>query len=1481
MKGAFVESNSAVSNYVYRDQEDPEFIDMSDAEKASAKVKEFEAFANGKYDYTMYMPEEYAKDSELDYAATTSPREAMNLTAKLNQRKKYLQDMAEYPAASFVAGMVGSVTDLYQLPLMFLMPQGALLTKVAKARLGLLAAEEAESVLANTALTAMHGAKVGAVAGALAEVTNSTPGRSADERVYSVLASSLFNSALSAGGYNFKALRNAAQEVDLDMRTIDTHPLLSELGPIPKFDGKAPAEVVELAIKKVDEEIAAGNIDPAGRQSAIDTLVEDTVRASSELKYPKFYKTAAFMMPVVRLMASPIHESRALTAALLHSPLQRRSMKVDPPVEVIMRQQSLIFKSDVARTVQGRYRDYIKTAPKGQRMNIAEFKAQVSEAMANGGVHEDLNVQSAAKDILKHTDAFNDRALKCGVVKRGYMGFEKLTFEDLRQAGVDAQQIRKLTRYAEDLSDSEYQQKMDEFESQYPEPDLDSFLTKLEDQYFPKPEMSMEEQLHEVGSTQRGAPEIAMTEAQKAMGGSGLLSYALEHGGDLTDTMTRGVKQNAGYYDVLKKVRTILKSLKDEYGFERELDTQLAKAQQRSGLTEGKFHRVLNSKLRKYVEEHKKVPVYNEAQRVARQVAIDLGNKDFNSAIKNLETLQSHLGSKEEWVKYAHEGLGGIGRTKYKKYSEGLMKLANRTLLKTSAKTREFRARVKELASSLAENEGDTLGFEQGLQIEELMAEYGIKDYRRKLRRLEKKYFPDPETAQDSFNKALDDHINKIEARREAAVLAESKRLREKVPELDQDAVGKLPDEILERLHAAGKLDIYNAEPAGDLGRQYRLYDPKKVGADPQGFKDHVVQILEEEFRAAKGNKTLEAEIKESEAAIAALKKQVEKGEGKSEARESASQEQLDLEAELEHERSQGAPEEVLAEIQEEIDAIKKTGSTVEKQLREEEARLEQLMARKNEEWEDIQKQIPGYVQDMYNKVMHQGNPKAMNTMGLESLTLGDRTISVSYDKIKRWLNEDVERSLERWIDDLLPKITMAERFGGPDGFKLEFERVLQAFDREIENLNGDLKAQQKMAKAKSDFSRDMKAMVDTIHNRYGLSQNPDGILHKGSQYLRWMNMITKLGMMTFSAIPDLGSVIARQGMNTLQFGRFMWTPEGKAMRSYLNDIGVMADVYLGQAHERYSLADSKFTNVGRVDALARDGVKLFNKVTGMNHWNAHLKRFVAGVQGMGMIRDAHLLKAGKLSAKKLKYYETLYMSKEHLLRLADVAKPGKPIDVTNWPPDLRDRFSAALFSEADTVIVTPTVGEMPLMASSDLGKIVLQFKSFAISSHHKLMLSTIDDVTAQKLIGLASMVFFGHVSQMAKSVIKGEPLPKNEQQKIKNAINAAGIFALGMEANAIVERMTSGQLSAYYAMGLDGGEAITYNNNQSPMDYLMGPTAGTLNNIKHIATMAVTGDPKASDWRAARRSIPLNNLWMLYRSFNALEQAAIERTVK
>jgi hypothetical protein len=152
---------------------------------------------------------------------------------------------------------------------------------------------------------------------------------------------------------------------------------------------------------------------------------------------------------------------------------------------------------------------------------------------------------------------------------------------------------------------------------------------------------------------QRGIPEQKMLNVQAANGG-GVLSPLVEHVGDLTNRMTNnGAKDNYGYDYMDEKVNRALSYLNNPYGFEKEHAENLASNANFRGMTTKDLQNKVDFSLADYANAHQNLPVYNKPQQLARDSAVAIGNKDFDTARSNLSQLKDMLSSPTEWSKAA------------------------------------------------------------------------------------------------------------------------------------------------------------------------------------------------------------------------------------------------------------------------------------------------------------------------------------------------------------------------------------------------------------------------------------------------------------------------------------------------------------------------------------------------------------------------------------------------------------------------------------------------------------------------------------------------------------------------------------------------------------------------------------------------------------------------------------------------------------
>jgi hypothetical protein len=169
-------------------------------------------------------------------------------------------------------------------------------------------------------------------------------------------------------------------------------------------------------------------------------------------------------------------------------------------------------------------------------------------------------------------------------------------------------------------------------------------------------EEKTEQDFINLGRLQRDAPEKAMGRVLDANGG-GVLDI-VEPVGDLLHRMNdQNTFDYAGYDTVKEKVERGLRALTDKYGFDKEFNENIRNNAKYDNVPEQQFREKLDKALLDYANEHRKLPTFNRAQKLAQEAAVALGEKRWGDATIALQGLNQHLRSQKEWVTFAREGL--------------------------------------------------------------------------------------------------------------------------------------------------------------------------------------------------------------------------------------------------------------------------------------------------------------------------------------------------------------------------------------------------------------------------------------------------------------------------------------------------------------------------------------------------------------------------------------------------------------------------------------------------------------------------------------------------------------------------------------------------------------------------------------------------------------------------------------------------------
>lgn len=196
------------------------------------------------------------------------------------------------------------------------------------------------------------------------------------------------------------------------------------------------------------------------------------------------------------------------------------------------------------------------------------------------------------------------------------------------------------------------------------------------------------------------------------------------------------------------------------------------------------------------------------------------------------------------------------------------------------------------------------------------------------------------------------------------------------------------------------------------------------------------------------------------------------------------------------------------------------------------------------------------------------------------------------------------------------------------------------------------------------------------------------------------------------------------------------------------------------------------------------------------------------------------------------------------------------------------ESFRAALVRDVDRVIVTPGQ-DKPLWMSTELGKTLFQFKSFAIASTQRTLLAGLQQRDMATLNGVMMMLALGALTYKLKSENAGYEVSSDPAKVAVEAFDRSGLAGWLMEANNMAEMATRGRVG----LSAITGEVSSRYASRSQAEAFMGPTFGAALEALRLSGAASAGDWTESDTHALRRLMIGQNIFYLRGLFDAAEQ--------
>jgi hypothetical protein len=479
---------------------------------------------------------------------------------------------------------------------------------------------------------------------------------------------------------------------------------------------------------------------------------------------------------------------------------------------------------------------------------------------------------------------------------------------------------------------------------------------------------------------------------------------------------------------------------------------------------------------------------------------------------------------------------------------------------------------------------------------------------------------------------------------------------------------------------------------------------------------------------------------------------------------------------------------------------------------------------------EDRADYVNTIVDDIFNQLTgraRQGMPSYDMVMAARG-PLKERTFNIPDDLIEDFLEQDIELIARRYARVMAADVELSrmdKRLGGQGKPDLvgQTERVRADYQQLREEITASDLAEPAKAKARLELKKreasdleDLGGVRDLLRGQYKLDSqhtNFARVLNVAQSF----NFMRTLGGVLVTSVTDAVRPAMVHGL-----GRYM----GQGIAPLLTNLkGVKMAVedakLIGAVTERVlqsriatmaELADPYAQN-SPFERLIGNMSNTFAKMTFLPHWN-DVHKSIASVITQNRILQNAMLDYGTMKPGERSYMGFVGIDAFMAERIAkqfdefgsiegNVHVPG----IERWTDDgARRAFAGAVNKDVDGIIITKGVADVPLFAHSPAGRALLQFRTFALSSHQRLLMRGMQESQARFWTGVVGMAGLGMAAYWFKQKESDRPLSTNVGTWMAEGIERAGIFAIGFEINNVWEKLGG---PGFFALAGAGGQAF------------------------------------------------------------------------
>lgn len=489
---------------------------------------------------------------------------------------------------------------------------------------------------------------------------------------------------------------------------------------------------------------------------------------------------------------------------------------------------------------------------------------------------------------------------------------------------------------------------------------------------------------------------------------------------------------------------------------------------------------------------------------------------------------------------------------------------------------------------------------------------------------------------------------------------------------------------------------------------------------------------------------------------------------------------------------------------------------------------------------------------------------------------LKERTFNIPDELIEDFLESDVDVVGRRYARVMGADVELSRKFGSVD-LKDQIAKVREDYKALREQAKTEKERMVLDKREKSDIG-DLEAMRDMLRGTDPTNKWDQDF----SRMVRSVNHVNYLRSMGEVAIASLSETVRPAMVHGLlpymkTIGQLATNLKGIKMSVAEAQLaGNVVERALGQRLATLSDIADPYASRGPVEAFLENMTNVASRWNGIRMLTDMQKSIAAVMTQNRVLQNVEAY--GKIKPDEKRYLAYVGIDQSMAERIAkQFAEHGETVEgvrvakTERWTDEVARRtYRAAINKDVDSIITTKGVADTPLFANTPTGRAMLQFKSFALASHQRVLLRGLQEDQTRFIGGLMAMSMIGMMATWLKAVSgnrmeKLQDIGKNPGWWLSEGLDRSGVFSVPMELANTFEKATGLNPVKTPLKAFDEGSAQSQRmQNRSLMGAIAGPSMGLVDdagNVLGIPNKLRQGEEVTRGQKnAAERLLPFNS---------------------